>query len=118
MKGRRRSALWRDGDFRRLWVGQAASQLGAQASQVTLPLIAVAALNADAGQLGAVRAVEQAPILLFSLFVGAWVDRRRSRSVMVLADFGRGGARRRRPVRRRPRFGVWPPDRTAVRGRW
>jgi MFS family permease len=82
-------SLWREADFRRLWVGQTASQFGAQATQVTLPLIAVVALNAGAGQLGALRAVEQAPILLFSLFVGAWVDRRRTRTVMVLADSGR-----------------------------
>lgn len=84
-----RPGLWRDADFRRLWAGQTASQLGAQAAQVTLPLVAVVALNADAGQLGALRAVQQVPILLFSLFVGVWVDRRRSRNVMVWADFGR-----------------------------
>jgi MFS family permease len=82
-------SLWRDGDFRRLWTGQTASQLGAQAGQVILPLIAVVALSADTREIGALRAVQQAPILLFSLFVGAWVDRRRSRTVMVLADFGR-----------------------------
>ncbi|MGW6057003.1 MFS transporter [Streptomyces sp. NPDC055189] len=84
-----RSSLWRDADFRRLWLGQTASQLGAQACQVTLPLIAVVALDVGAGQLGALRAVEQAPILLLSLFAGAWVDRRRSRNVMVVADLGR-----------------------------
>lgn len=82
-------SLWRDGDFRKLWMGQTASQLGAHASQTTLPLIAVLALDSGSGQLGVLRAAEQAPILLISLFVGAWVDRRRSRSVMVLADFGR-----------------------------
>ena len=82
-------SLWRDGDFRRLWAGQTASQLGAQASQVTLPLIAVVALNAGATQLGVLRAVEQAPILLLSLFAGAWVDRRRPRGIMMLADLGR-----------------------------
>ncbi|WP_127355768.1 MFS transporter [Actinacidiphila soli] len=90
------SSLWRDGDLRRLWVGQTASQLGEQAILVVLPLIAVLTLNADAGQLGALRAVGQAPILLLSLFVGAWVDRWRTRTVMVLADLGRalalGGA--------------------------
>lgn len=85
-------SLWRDRDFRRLWAGQTASQLGSQAGQVTLPLLAVVALNADATQLGALRAVQQMPILLFSLFVGAWVDRWRSRDVMVLADFGRAVA--------------------------
>ncbi|MCT9933032.1 MFS transporter [Planotetraspora sp. A-T 1434] len=82
-------SLWRDGDFRRLWIGQTASQLGAQAGQVILPLIAVVALSADTQQIGALRAVQQAPILLLSLFAGAWVDRRRSRTVMVVADFGR-----------------------------
>jgi predicted MFS family arabinose efflux permease len=82
-------SLWRDRDFRMLWAGQTASQFGAQASQVTLPLIAVVALGASAGELGALRAVQQAPILLLSLFVGAWVDRRRTRNVMVLSDLGR-----------------------------
>ncbi|MET8331342.1 MFS transporter [Streptomyces sp. NPDC005181] len=89
-------SLWRDVDFRRLWVGQAASQLAEHASLVVLPLIAVLTLHADAGQLGVLRAVGQAPILLFSLFVGAWVDRWRARTVMVLTDVGRalalGGA--------------------------
>ncbi|MFD3920588.1 MFS transporter [Streptomyces sp. NPDC058595] len=85
-------SLWRDRDFRRLWAGQTASQFGAQAGQVTLPLLAVVALNADSTQLGALRAVQQIPILLFSLFVGVWVDRWRSRNVMVLADLGRAVA--------------------------
>lgn len=83
------SSLWRDGDFRRLWVGQTASQLGEHASLLVLPLFAVLTLNAGAGQLGVLRAVGQAPILLLSLFVGAWVDRWRARTVMVLTDVGR-----------------------------
>jgi MFS family permease len=70
-------------------VGQTASQLGEQASLVVLPLFAVLTLHATAGQLGVFRAVGQAPILLLSLFVGAWVDRWRIRTVMVLADVGR-----------------------------
>ncbi|MFF3468179.1 MFS transporter [Streptomyces sp. NPDC001984] len=82
-------SLWRDRDFRRLWVGQTASQLGEQASLVVLPLFAVLTLNASAGQLGILRAVGQAPILLLSLFVGAWVDGWRTRTVMVLTDAGR-----------------------------
>ncbi|MGW4654883.1 MFS transporter [Streptomyces sp. NPDC004279] len=83
------SRLWRDGDFRRLWVGQTASQLGEHTSLVILPLFAVLTLHASAGQLGVLRAVGQAPILLLSLFVGAWVDRWRTRTLMVLADAGR-----------------------------
>jgi MFS family permease len=81
--------LRRETDFRRLWAGQTSSQFGEQATLIALPLIAVLALNADAGQLGVLRAVGQAPLLLLPLFVGAWVDRWRTRTVMVLADFGR-----------------------------
>jgi MFS family permease len=83
------SSLWRDVDFRRLWVGQTASQLGEHASLVVLPLFAVLTLHAGAGGLGVLRAVAQAPILLLSLFVGAWVDRWRTRTTMVLTDVGR-----------------------------
>ncbi|WP_372440852.1 MFS transporter [Actinacidiphila acididurans] len=86
------AGLWRDADFRRLCAGQTASQLGEHASLVVLPLIAVLTLNTDAGRLGVLRAVEQAPILLLSLFAGAWVDRWRTRTVMVLADAGRATA--------------------------
>lgn len=70
-------------------MGQTASQLGEHASLVVLPLFAVLTLNASAGQLGVLRAVGQAPILLLSLFVGAWVDRWRTSTTMVLADAGR-----------------------------
>ncbi|WP_406491015.1 MFS transporter [Streptomyces sp. NBC_01604] len=83
------SSLWRDSDFRRLWVGQTASQLGEHTGLVVLPLFAVLTLNASATQLGVLRAVGQAPILLLALFVGAWVDRWRTRTVMVLTDVGR-----------------------------
>ncbi|MFF7380944.1 MFS transporter [Streptomyces massasporeus] len=83
------SSLWRDADFRRLWMGQTASQLGEHASLVVLPLLAVLTLDASAGALGVLRAVGQAPILLLSLFAGAWVDRWRTRTTMVLTDAGR-----------------------------
>lgn len=56
---------------------------------MVLPLFAVLTLHASAGQLGALRAVGQAPILLLSLFAGAWVDRWRTRTTMVLTDVGR-----------------------------
>ncbi|MFJ9640751.1 MFS transporter [Streptomyces sp. NPDC101178] len=84
-----RSSVWRDADFRRLWAGQSASQLGEHTTLVVLPLVAVLTLHAGAGQLGVLRAVGQAPILLLSLLAGAWVDRWRARTVMVLTDAAR-----------------------------
>ncbi|MFE1368943.1 MFS transporter [Streptomyces anulatus] len=85
-------SLWRDTDFRGLWAGQTASQLGEHTTLVVLPLFAVLTLDAGAGQLGALRAVGQAPILLLSLLAGAWVDRWRARTVMVLTDAARAVA--------------------------
>lgn len=70
-------------------MGQTVSQLGEHTTLVVLPLCAVLTLGAGAGELGVLRAVGQAPILLLSLLVGAWVDRWRTRTVMVLADVGR-----------------------------
>ncbi|MFH8399607.1 MFS transporter [Streptomyces anulatus] len=85
-------SLWRDTDFGRLWAGQTASQLGEHTTLVVLPLFAVLTLDAGAGPLGALRAVGQAPILLLSLLAGAWVDRWRARTVMVLTDAARAVA--------------------------
>lgn len=82
-------SLLSDADFRRLWIAQTASQFGAQAGQVTLPLIAVIGLDAGAGELGALRAVQQIPVLLLSLIIGAWVDRHRVRDTLLRADLGR-----------------------------
>ncbi|WP_203184506.1 MFS transporter [Streptomyces pratensis] len=76
-------------DFRKLWVGQTASQLGEHTGLVVLPLYAVLTLDADAGQVGALRAAGQVPVLLLALVAGAWVDGWRTRSVMVLTDVGR-----------------------------
>jgi len=70
-------------------VGQTVSQLGEHATLVVLPLLAVLTLHADAGDLGVLRATGQAPILLLSLIAGAWVDRWRTRTVMVVTDAGR-----------------------------
>jgi MFS family permease len=83
------SSLWRNADFRRLWAGQTASQLGEQTGIVVLPLIAVLTLGIGADDLGVLRAVGQAPQLLLALFAGVWVDRWRTRTVMVLTDAGR-----------------------------
>jgi MFS family permease len=83
------SRLWADRHFLKLWIGQSASQFAVQASQVTLPLVAVTTLGAGAAQLGGLRAVQQVPILLFSLFVGVLVDRWRALRMMVYADLGR-----------------------------
>ena len=87
-----RGGLWRHGDFVRLWSGQTISQFGSQVTFLALPLAAILVLDASAFEVAALSAVEWAPWLLFSLPVGALVDRLPRRPVLVLADIGRAVA--------------------------
>lgn len=77
-------------DFRHFWTGQAISLVGDQVAVIALPLAAILALDAGAAQMGYLTAAALVPNLLFSLHLGAWVDRRgRRRQAMIVADLGR-----------------------------
>jgi MFS family permease len=83
--------LRRNADFRRYFIGQSASLIGDQVSGIALPLTAVLALHATAGQMGALTTAYLLPNLLLSLHAGVWVDRSgRRREVMLAADVVRG----------------------------
>jgi MFS family permease len=78
-------------NFRRYFLGQSVSLLGDQVSLIALPLTAVLALHATAGQMGALTTAYLLPNLLLSLHAGVWVDRSgRRREVMLAADVVRG----------------------------
>ncbi|HZZ92008.1 MAG TPA: MFS transporter [Usitatibacter sp.] len=80
--------LWRNRDYMLLWSGQLASTLGTTASQVVVPLLVLAITNSPeaAGIAGALRS---APYLVFSLPVGALIDRWDRKKVMIRCDAGR-----------------------------
>ena len=80
--------LWRNRDYMLLWGGQLASTLGTTASQVVVPLLVLAITNSPeaAGVAGALRSL---PYLVFSLPVGALIDRWDRKKVMVRCDAGR-----------------------------
>jgi MFS family permease len=78
-------------NFRRFFIGQSVSLLGDQIAGIALPLTAVLALHAGAGEMGVLTAAYLVPNLLFSLHVGVWVDRRgKRRQTMLVADYARG----------------------------
>jgi MFS family permease len=78
-------------NFRRYFAGQSVSLLGDQISLIALPLTAVLALHATAGQMGALLTAALVPNLLFALHAGVWIDRRgRRREMMIATDVGRG----------------------------
>lgn len=86
---KRRQGLWRNTDFLKLWAGETISLFGSQITQLALPLVAVATLNASPFQMGMLSAAGTVPILLLSLLVGTWVDRQRRRHLLLLTDLGR-----------------------------
>lgn len=82
-------SLWRHRDFLKLWSGQSISELGSRITREGLPLAAVINLAATPSQMGLLAAVASAPVLVFGLFAGVWVDRLRRRPIMIAADLGR-----------------------------
>ena len=83
--------LRENANFRRYFIGQSVSLFGDQVSLIALPLTAVLALHASAGQMGALTTAYLIPNLLFSLHAGVWTDRRgRRRHMMLATDVGRG----------------------------
>ncbi|MEV0612822.1 MFS transporter [Nonomuraea sp. NPDC050404] len=81
--------LLRSRGFRNLYVAAAINQFGSQISYVALPLLAVTALGAGAGQVGLLAALGTVTVLLVGLPAGAWVDRVRRRPVMIATDLVR-----------------------------
>jgi MFS family permease len=86
---RPRRGLWGHGDFVRLWGAQTISQFGTQVTLLALPLAAIVVLDASVFEVAVLGAIEWTPWLLFSLPVGAWVDRVLRRPILVAADVGR-----------------------------
>jgi MFS family permease len=78
--------LWQHRDFRNLWAGQTASMLGSNMTAVAMPIIASITLHASIFQMGLLSASAYLPYLFVSLFVGAWLDRRTKRPIIILAD--------------------------------
>lgn len=84
-------SLWRHGEFRKLWVSEAISQIGSQVTFLALPLTAVLTVDATPGEMGLLTAMSSLPPLLFGLPVGVAVDRRRRRPLIIMSDVGRAG---------------------------
>lgn len=85
-----RLGLLRDYDYRQLFASTTVSQFGFHLTALALPLVAIVTLTASPFQVGLLVAVEMAPFLLIGLPAGAWVDRMRRRSVLIVGDLGRG----------------------------
>jgi predicted MFS family arabinose efflux permease len=83
---RDRLGLIRHRDFRLLWIGQSVSDVGTSVSYVVVPLVAIVYLHATAFEVGVLSALEWLPWLLIGLPAGVWVDRSRSRPLLIWCD--------------------------------
>ncbi|HEU5438614.1 MAG TPA: MFS transporter [Ktedonobacterales bacterium] len=81
--------IWRDRDFTKLWAGQTVSTFGSHITETAIPLAALLLLAATPLQMGALVALEAAPVLLVGLLAGVWVDRLPRRPLLIAADLGR-----------------------------
>jgi MFS family permease len=81
--------LFRHADFIKLWTGKTVSLFGTPIGNVALSFAAVISLCATPFQMGFLAAAGNVPTLVFSLVMGAWVDRLRRRPIMIFADLGR-----------------------------
>ncbi|MEY9856223.1 MFS family permease [Catenulispora sp. GAS73] len=83
-------AVLRRRDFRRFWLGHSVSLIGDEVHRIAMPLAAVLLFGAGATAMAWLTAAPMIPALLLSIPAGIWVDRRRSRRlIMLFADLGR-----------------------------
>ena len=73
-------------DFRHFWWGETVSAFGTYVTLVALPTLVVLTLDGTAQDVGWLSSARWLPYLLFGLVVGALVDRRRRRPVMITSD--------------------------------
>ena len=79
----------RHADFRRLWFGLAISQVGSGIGQVALPVVAVTVVHASAAEVSILAAITAVTIALTAFPIGAHVEFRRKRPIMIASDVAR-----------------------------
>jgi MFS family permease len=80
------SPLWHNREFLKLWLGSSVSVIGNQVTVLALPLTAVLMFGAGPAETGLLTATTTAPMVLFSLIAGAWIDRLPRRPIRITTD--------------------------------
>lgn len=78
--------LSKDRDFQRFWAGHTVSAVGTQVTAVALPLTAAITLDTGAAGVSAIATATYLPSAVLPLLAGHWLEGRRKRGVMVIAD--------------------------------
>jgi MFS family permease len=76
--------------FGRFWLASSVSDVGSYVSTVAIGVLVVQDLHEQAAGVGLVNAARWLPYLVLGLVIGALLERRRRRPLLVAADLGRG----------------------------
>ena len=82
------TSLWKNRDYILVWSAQVVSTFGSSVSGVIYPLLILKMSNSPAAA-GIASALTSVPYIVFSLPVGALIDRLDRKRVMIICDFGR-----------------------------
>lgn len=85
------SSLFRNREFRLLWIAQVISSLGDWALRIAIPVLVYQATGSKAA-LALVSVASALPVMLLGLFAGVFVDRWNRRTTMIVSDLGRAAA--------------------------
>jgi MFS family permease len=85
----KRTGLWKNPDFVKLWLGLGVSYFGSGITGIALPLTAVLILAATPAQMGILGALDGISVLVIGLLAGVLVDRVRRKPLMIATDIGR-----------------------------
>lgn len=88
----RAGSVWRNPAYVRLWTSETLSRFGEPFAQVGIPIVAVLILAATPMEVGLLNGAAEIAFLVIGLPVGAWMDRRAKRPVMMRATLVRAAA--------------------------
>ncbi|MFJ2477826.1 MFS transporter [Streptomyces sp. NPDC087659] len=84
-----RRGLWRNYDFLKLWSGETVAQIGAQVTQLALPLLVLGVLDASASEVGLVTGMQLLPALCVTPLAGLLIDTWDRRRILLSVNLGR-----------------------------
>jgi MFS family permease len=85
----KRSGVWANDDFLKLWIGETISIFGSFVGRTSLIFAAVLVLDASPLEVGLLAAADIVPGLAFGFLAGVWVDRLNRRPILIWTDVGR-----------------------------
>ncbi|MGW0719995.1 MFS transporter [Streptomyces sp. NPDC002778] len=86
------SRLLLNRDYSRFWLSQVLTSVASKSMTMVFPLLATISFAATPFEVGVVAAAQYLPVLVVTLFVGIWLDRRPRRPTLLFTDVAGGVA--------------------------